>query len=156
MREFQTQNDILATGTVDQHTATRVNAEVDRQEPSFVVHGQVKRADGIPCSRAVVRAWDRDLRRQQLLGDSVTSNNGGYRITYSAEQGALAEKDAADLNRTPLSWAMRSRLRSETNSCQGSFRARSTTSSIASEIYGIRAEHCGMSHVDTSDVWWVG
>jgi hypothetical protein len=46
-----------------------------------------------------VRAFDRDLRREEPLGEGLatTDESGYYQITYTADQFARAEKRSADL-----------------------------------------------------------
>ena len=67
---------------------------------TFVVRGQVRLADGTPLAGALVRAYDKDLRRKETLGKSkpvTTDKEGRYEITYTAEQFTRAEKRRADL-----------------------------------------------------------
>ena len=45
----------------------------------------------------VVRAFDRDLRNDEPLGDSAIGPDGSYQITYTADQFARAEKGSANL-----------------------------------------------------------
>jgi hypothetical protein len=51
-----------------------------------VVHGTVVDADGNPLPRLTVRAFDRELRHEQLLGETHTETQGKYLINYSLEQ----------------------------------------------------------------------
>jgi hypothetical protein len=62
----------------------------------YRVHGRVRRQDG-PLSDVVVRAYDRDLRREALLGKARTDQNGEYEIAYAAEHLVRPDKDRADL-----------------------------------------------------------
>lgn len=62
----------------------------DQLRPS-IVRGQVRLEDGSPAAGAIVRAFDKDLRSETLIGEAKTDSNGQYRITYST---AAAEKDA--------------------------------------------------------------
>jgi hypothetical protein len=76
--------------------------EVDIPVPEtverFVVKGQIQRADGTPYSGIFVRAFDRDLRREQALGSrKVTSREGRYEIIYTRAQFCRGDKDSADL-----------------------------------------------------------
>jgi len=63
----------------------------------FVVRGLVRAADGSSLSGLTVRAFDRDLRNEELLGETMTDKNGRYEITYSAAQFPRAERKSADL-----------------------------------------------------------
>ena len=67
-------------------------------KPKFlVVHGQVTRTGGRPMDHVVVVAFDRDLRSRHELGRADTGAAGNYRVTYTREQFARAEKGSADL-----------------------------------------------------------
>ena len=57
----------------------------------FVVRGSVQSPDGQPLSGAVVRAFDRDLRKEQRLGEAKTDEAGQYIIHYSSRQFATGD-----------------------------------------------------------------
>ncbi|MBB3188947.1 neuraminidase-like domain-containing protein [Halomonas cerina] len=95
---FQTQHELEATGIVDERTAQAINAAVDAEQPErFVVNGQVQQRDGTPEPGVLVRAVDRDLRREQELGQTLTNESGRYEIAYTAGQFRRADKGNADL-----------------------------------------------------------
>jgi hypothetical protein len=71
--------------------------ETEPQEDAFVVKGIIRLADGFPASAVMVSAFDRDLRNEQLLGQTQTDNKGFYQIQYSASQFRRQEKGSADL-----------------------------------------------------------
>ncbi|MCT8997229.1 Tc toxin subunit A-related protein [Chelativorans intermedius] len=50
-----------------------------------------------PASGVIVRAFDRGLREEQLLGEAKTGRDGRYAIGYRRDAFAHAEKDRADL-----------------------------------------------------------
>ena len=50
-----------------------------------------------PAAGVVVRAFDRDLRSEEFLGEDRTDKDGHYAISYTRAQFARAEKDYADL-----------------------------------------------------------
>jgi peptidoglycan hydrolase-like protein with peptidoglycan-binding domain len=64
---------------------------------TFVVRGQISGDDGSVLPNVVVQAFDRDLRREQALGQATTDASGQYEIRYTAGQFARAEKGSADL-----------------------------------------------------------
>lgn len=66
-------------------------------EESFVVSGTVRRSDGRPAAGAIVRAYDQDLRKKQLLGKKVTDAAGHYSIDYTSRKFLRAEKGRAEL-----------------------------------------------------------
>ncbi len=84
---------------------TEVVIEVDveaSKEPGkktqpLTVRGQVRTADGRPLKGHLVRAFDKDLRNEELLGETKTDNAGRYEIGYSPERFRRAEKASADL-----------------------------------------------------------
>lgn len=65
----------------------------------FVVQGtvQIEDCDDEPLAGLLVRAFDRDLRNEQLLGEGTTDENGHYEISYTAADFSRAEKESADL-----------------------------------------------------------
>ncbi len=83
VRAFQKRHDLPVTGKVDERTVTLINREVEALETRpFVVRGSVKNMDNKPLS-VVVRAFDKDLRAEQLLGEAQTDAKGLYRIEHS-------------------------------------------------------------------------
>ncbi|MBE8989894.1 neuraminidase-like domain-containing protein [Nostoc sp. LEGE 12450] len=71
--------------------------ETEPQEDAFVVKGIIRLADSFPARAVMVSAFDRDLRNEQLLGQTQTDNKGFYQIQYSASQFRRQEKGSADL-----------------------------------------------------------
>ena len=63
----------------------------------FRVHGSVRNAFARPLVRTTVRAFDKDLRSEQLLGETATDAKGHYTITYLDSDFSYAEKTRADL-----------------------------------------------------------
>ncbi len=63
----------------------------------LLVRGAIKRADGKPVSGAIVKAFDQDLRTQQLLGEMKSDTSGHYQIGYTRKNFSRAEKCSADL-----------------------------------------------------------
>ena len=62
------------------------------------VSGLIRTETGAPAMGATVRAFDKDLRHEQFLGEAIiTETSGRYVITYSADQFRRAEKKTADL-----------------------------------------------------------
>jgi Tc toxin complex TcA C-terminal TcB-binding domain/Neuraminidase-like domain len=74
-------------GTVEEKTAAKLNEILTSlglvdQSTLFRVHGTVTTADNKPISGASVSAFDRDLRKEQPLGDAKTRELGDYAIPY--------------------------------------------------------------------------
>ena len=78
--------------------------------PQYGVSGRVTRTPGAagakdasgvpvvaPMTNVVVRAFDRELRRETPLGESRTDAAGNYSLTYTRAQLATADKTNADL-----------------------------------------------------------
>ncbi len=61
------------------------------------VSGLVKTETGEPIVGITVRAFDKDLRHEQLLGTATTDSMGFYSINYTADQFRRSEKKSADL-----------------------------------------------------------
>ncbi len=92
--EFQKKHQLRPTGIVDQITATAINRDFDALS---LVQGQVREGDDNPFTSGKVLAFDKDLRSEQLLGESELTNDGRYEIRYSADKFSRAEKRLADL-----------------------------------------------------------
>ena len=102
VKQFQSQHRLPATGEVDERTAELINAEVERLRPKpFVVKGGIDfwppPAVRLNMSGNIVRAYDRDIRSEQVLGEAVTDFAGHYEISYSATQFRRGDKGTADL-----------------------------------------------------------
>lgn len=74
-----------------------IEVELDAAEAEFMVQGKIRDIDGNPLVGVNVRASDKDLRSEELLGETNTDEEGHYEIAYTAEQFSRAEKDSADL-----------------------------------------------------------
>lgn len=60
--------------------------------------GFIRNETGGPALGATVRVFDKDMRREELLGEmTITETSGNYRIVYSATQFQRSEKKTADL-----------------------------------------------------------
>ena len=102
---FQLQNglgDNLRGLMVDDKTAEKLNALLgdlgllDNAE-FFTVYGVIKDSNGNALPKLIVRAYDRDLRKEQLLGkEAATDKLGNYKITYAKEDFAGADFGNAD------------------------------------------------------------
>jgi len=68
-----------------------LKSEPSRRKDFFVVRGTVKTADGNPINGALVRAFDRDLRKDQLVGKARTTNRGEYVIRFGPAKFALGD-----------------------------------------------------------------
>lgn len=64
----------------------------------YRVYGTVTDAQGIPVSNILIRAFDRDLRTEELLGEKLTDDTGKYEIIYDPASFKRAEKRSADLS----------------------------------------------------------
>ena len=71
--------------------------EVLTDSEEYIVFGEVRLSNSRPVEACTVRAFDRDLRSEQFLGESLTDSNGSYRIIYTEEQFKQADNGKADL-----------------------------------------------------------
>lgn len=108
---FQRQNGMDGQiGIVNDSTAIRMNERlkwagafdvpVVDNVPEFVVRGSVKDSNGKPQPGYIIRAYDKDLRNEQLLGkEALTDEYGNYSIEYKSADfaNADAESPAPDL-----------------------------------------------------------
>jgi hypothetical protein len=93
------------TVTIDREPTPDPEKKPDEKKPDekkpgatklFVVRGAVRDGNGKP-PRVTVKAFDRDLRSEELLGEAAADAMGNYEIRYSPEQFLRAEKGNADL-----------------------------------------------------------
>ena len=94
--DFQRKNGLEANGVVDEKTAAVINRDVDLETPRKI-NGLVTDEKRNPLPGLSVSAVDKDLRREETLGQAVTTRDGRYQINYNARQFRRAEKDSADL-----------------------------------------------------------
>ena len=62
-----------------------------------LVYGQVTDKINQPLANLIVQAYDRDMRSEELLGETVTDKNGKYEISWSANQLTGRERKEADI-----------------------------------------------------------
>ncbi len=90
---FQRSHGLNPIGVVDEATAAAMSAIFNE---TFTVQGTVWRGKG-KIENALVRAYDKDLRHEQWLGETVTDSDGWYTISYTRLHFRRAEKKRADL-----------------------------------------------------------
>ncbi len=61
------------------------------------VRGTVRFFSGDPAAKITVLAFDRDLRSEQLLGQTQTDDKGFYSVRYTADKSSKNERGTADL-----------------------------------------------------------
>jgi hypothetical protein len=99
VRVYAEGGDMLRQSETIRNAPPDLMLDIEVPEQAFVVRGQVRFSDGTPTAGAAVRAYDRDVRRAELLGKPVTTDeNGRYEIYYMASDFARAEKSRADLH----------------------------------------------------------
>ena len=77
---------------------TRIEISISGDQGySYTVRGTVTDPQGKGVEGALVRAFDKDLRHEKLLGVTQTDSQGRYTITYTQTQFRRAEKKNADL-----------------------------------------------------------
>ncbi|MGC1121819.1 MAG: neuraminidase-like domain-containing protein [Candidatus Methanofastidiosia archaeon] len=103
--EFQKTHGLEPTGVVDNHTATKINEAIDvlPSRPNidlkkrYIVQGNLLQSDGSPVDNAVVKAFDKELRQEKLLGEDKTNKEGKYTIYYTILQLNNPNRGFADL-----------------------------------------------------------
>ena len=79
-------------------SAAAPDEEADEEDDARLsIRGRVTRSDGEPAAGVVLRAYDRDLRGETLLGEAKTDNEGRYEVRYTPESFAADERGGADL-----------------------------------------------------------
>lgn len=61
------------------------------------ISGKIYDAFDAPLMEVIVNAYDKDLRSEQLLGETKTDAKGFYTIDYDIEQYNKAEGGSADI-----------------------------------------------------------
>lgn len=95
--EFQQELQLPVTGTVDETTADALQHRGSTGPRSYRVLGTVRHPNGQAARKLTVRAFDRDLRQEQALGETAVDGHGFYQIVYTDEQFRGAESGNADL-----------------------------------------------------------
>src|SRR5712691_11182601 len=72
-------------------------ALVSNATTKFLVKGQISRADNQPLAGLIVRAFDKEMRSEEELGEALPDKDGSYQIQYSAAQLRRPGKKSADL-----------------------------------------------------------
>ena len=99
VEDFQ-RNHNIPIGAVDARTARLINLAVhsgQREPQEYIVQGTVRTRPGHVVPDLVIRAFDKDLRSEELLGEAATSIDGTFEITYTSKQFRKAEARTADL-----------------------------------------------------------
>ena len=94
---YDQHNELLFTSKKQNNAPAQYQLDVRLPAKQFVVRGGVKDANDKPLANVLVRAFDRDMRREELLGSAKTDIDGRYQIAYSTTQFSRAEKAGADL-----------------------------------------------------------
>jgi len=100
--DFQTTHGLETTGVVDARTTLLINRAVDalhpQPEPSLLsVSGSITDQNARPLPGLVVRAFERGMRSEGLLGEAQTDPAGHYQVAYTAGQIHHAEDGPPDL-----------------------------------------------------------
>lgn len=103
--EFQKTHKLEPTGIVDDHTAAKIDEAVDALpsrpdidiKKRYLVQGTLLQPDGSPVINTIVKAFDKELRQEKLLGEDKTDKNGKYSIYYTILYLGGSEKRFADL-----------------------------------------------------------
>lgn len=88
---------LIAETKVVRSAPPELTLDVSVPAMKFVVRGTVKHSDGVPAAGVLVRAFDRDLRKESALGSTVADALGRYEIPYESGLFARADRDTADL-----------------------------------------------------------
>src|SRR5258706_2182024 len=68
-----------------------------RTNGRYSISGTVRNQYQKPLVNAMVRAFDKDIRSEQTLGEAPTNDQGFYEIVYSQDRFADTDKQAADV-----------------------------------------------------------
>jgi len=92
------------TGIVDESTADSINQLLAKaglieieDSNEYSVYGTLRDANLNIMPKTLVRAFDQDIRSEQLLGETKTDKNGYYKIDYKQSKFQTEDKENADL-----------------------------------------------------------
>lgn len=85
------QQKLLFTSKKKNNAPAKFELNIQLPQEQFTINGVVKDSNGEPQHNIVVRAYDRDLRKEQLLGKANTAKEGSYAINYTAKDFVSAE-----------------------------------------------------------------
>src|ERR1051325_2473720 len=101
VRVYRADGDLQTQSRIVRNAPADLQLDVQLPIEKLVVRGQVRFADGSPVNGASVRAYDKDVRLEQPLGEPViTGTDGRYKIVYTAREFSRAEKASADVRVT--------------------------------------------------------
>lgn len=72
--------------------ALPVNGGDPQSKLSFTIEGYVTTSAGLPVANVIVKAFDKDLRSKETIGEIISSENGYYLISYDANAFARHER----------------------------------------------------------------
>lgn len=73
-------------------------AEMSRLiEKTYLVFGRITNKRNEPLTNLLVRAYDRDMRSEELLGQSITDKNGKYEIVWTSSRLSERRNKEADI-----------------------------------------------------------
>lgn len=90
-------NELLGQSRTTVNAGADTRIDLNLGSGVFVVTGTVSTASGGPVPGLVVRAVDRDLRREERLGQTTTAADGRFEISYTSSEFVRAERAQADL-----------------------------------------------------------
>ena len=93
LRVYSAKHELLFQSDTVGNAPADLRVDVKLPAGQFVVRGRVTGAS----KGQLVRAYDKDLRSEEPLGEAFTDAEGNYEIRYSPEKFKRAEKGAADL-----------------------------------------------------------
>lgn len=100
---FQGEQQLEVSGVVDESTAAALNQlldelkETEKKQPSYMVKGVVRFADGFPAAGIMVSVLKCGLRREQTLGQVRTDKKGLFEIPYQVSKFRKAEENGIGL-----------------------------------------------------------
>jgi len=88
VKDLQRQNSLIADGVIGPKTVAVINAQLAGLKRN--VRGNVLNANGKPVVKAVVRLFDKELRTEIQLGETLTDPEGYFEIPYKTSNKSTA------------------------------------------------------------------
>ncbi len=104
VQAFQENQGLEVTGVINEVTAEVFNkilkemgASGEKMKKQNVILGKVTNKNSDPLQNLIVMAYDRDMRSEELLGESITDKEGNYKIFWQHSQLRGREIKEADI-----------------------------------------------------------
>ncbi|MDP1948655.1 MAG: neuraminidase-like domain-containing protein [Nitrospirota bacterium] len=97
VRVYNEQGELIGQSRRVNNAGRLTEVNISLTPAMYRVRGTVRHSDGRPVSHVIVKAFDRDMRWEEPLGHTKTTESGLYEIPYTYDKFQRSEKGLADL-----------------------------------------------------------